>query len=308
MGRYAPTYEDRLKREIRDAIALDPIATIRELTERLSKRLDHSFDPSYIKKLRDKVSRQLIIESDRESIADRMNKTRQNYRISREALLEIISSDALARDRVEAAKALVMLDLAVFKAEIETGMHKGPVEVLARQIHYEPVPVEVRTVIIAAWRRGGRQKQPSTRWCRNSNNLNLEPLCASGAGLLHRHQLRDYRVTDYSERCGFLGKRPNTAKEESRYRRRILAGEGSNLVLAGGGSNSVGEWYARRVIMIESYFRLYWKNQFARAIIGTLVSSVLYDHFNTYGCIPRQFGRSGECKCRGPRGSQIAGG
>jgi hypothetical protein len=45
MGRFAPTYEDRLKREIRDAIAIDPIATIPELTERLSKRLDHSFDP-----------------------------------------------------------------------------------------------------------------------------------------------------------------------------------------------------------------------------------------------------------------------
>jgi hypothetical protein len=160
MARYANTYEDRLKREIRDAIAFDPIATIPEITERLNTRLNHSFDPRYIKKLRDKVSRQLIIESDRESLEARMNKTRENYRISREALLKIINPGendriAPARDRVEAAKALVMLDLAVFKAEIETGMHKKPIDVLAKEIHYEPLPPEMRLAIIAAWARGG---------------------------------------------------------------------------------------------------------------------------------------------------------
>jgi hypothetical protein len=57
---------------------------------------------------------------------------------------------------VKAAKALlVMLDLALFKAELETGMFKKPVEELAREIHYDPLPDDVRTVIIAAWSRGG---------------------------------------------------------------------------------------------------------------------------------------------------------
>jgi hypothetical protein len=37
------------------------------------------------------VSRQLIIESDRESLEARMNMTRENFRISRETLLKIIS-------------------------------------------------------------------------------------------------------------------------------------------------------------------------------------------------------------------------
>jgi len=147
------TYEVRVKREIRDAIAIDPIATVPELTERLSKRLNHSFDPRYIKKLRDKVSRQIIVESDRMQIEDRMRVTRENHRISRDALLEIIHGGAPAKDRVEAAKALVMLDLAVFKAELETGMFKKPVEVLAKEIHYEPVPEEIRRAIIASWMR-----------------------------------------------------------------------------------------------------------------------------------------------------------
>jgi hypothetical protein len=153
---HSSTYEVRVRREIPDALAIDPIATIPELTQRLNERLNYSFDPRYIKKLTDKGSRQLIVESDRLRVEDRMRVARENYRISREAPLEIINSHTPARDRVKAAKALlVMLDLALFKAELETGMFKKPVEELAREIHYDPLPDDVRTVIIAAWSRGG---------------------------------------------------------------------------------------------------------------------------------------------------------
>ena len=62
---------------------------------------------------------------------------------------------ALVRDRVEAAKSVVMLDLAVLNAEAAAGMFKKPIKMLAREIHYEPLPDEIRAVIIASWRRGG---------------------------------------------------------------------------------------------------------------------------------------------------------
>jgi hypothetical protein len=152
---HSPTYEIRVRREIRDALAIDPIATIPELTERLNNRLNHSFDPRYIKKLTDKVAHQLIIESDRLRIEDRMKVTRENHRIARDELLKILHSGAPSKDRVEAAKALVMLDLAVFKAEIETGMFKKPVDQLVKEFRYDPLPDEVRAVIIASWKRGG---------------------------------------------------------------------------------------------------------------------------------------------------------
>jgi hypothetical protein len=101
----APTYEDRLKREIRDAIALDAIATIPELTDCLNKRLGHFFDPRYIKRIWDIVSYQIIIESDRMRFEDRMKITRENRRIARDEVLAILHSVELAKDRVEAAKA-----------------------------------------------------------------------------------------------------------------------------------------------------------------------------------------------------------
>jgi hypothetical protein len=91
----APTHEDRLKREIRDAIDLGPIVTIPELTDRLNKRLDHYFDLRYIRSLQDIVSRQLSIESDRIRIEYRMKSTRENHRIARDELLAILHSTAL---------------------------------------------------------------------------------------------------------------------------------------------------------------------------------------------------------------------
>jgi hypothetical protein len=55
----------------------------------------------------------------------------------------------------EAAKNIVMMDLAIFQAEAAASMYKKPIEEMARTIHYEPLPVEVRAVVIAAWKRGG---------------------------------------------------------------------------------------------------------------------------------------------------------
>jgi hypothetical protein len=97
---HSPTYEVRVRREIRNALAIDPIATIPELTEPLNKRLSHSFDPRYIKKLTDKVAHQLIIESDRLRIEDRMKVTRENRRIVREELQAVLHSGAPSKDRV----------------------------------------------------------------------------------------------------------------------------------------------------------------------------------------------------------------
>jgi hypothetical protein len=55
----------------------------------------------------------------------------------------------------EAAKNIVMMDLAILQAEAVAGIYKKPIEVLAREVHYEPLPSEVRAIVIAAWTRGG---------------------------------------------------------------------------------------------------------------------------------------------------------
>jgi hypothetical protein len=145
--------------------AIDPIAGIHQLTDTLSKRLNHSFDPRYIKRLRDKVVRQNLVELDRAQIEQRLAVTRENYRVVRDELFKTLywtPDNAVpgmpkpqARDRIEAGKTIVMLDLALLQAELANGMYKKPVEIIAREIHYEPLAPEVRAVIIASWKRGG---------------------------------------------------------------------------------------------------------------------------------------------------------
>jgi hypothetical protein len=48
-----------------------------------------------------------------------------------------------------------MMDLALLAAEAAAGLYKKPIDVIAREFQYEPLPADVRMVIIAAWTRGG---------------------------------------------------------------------------------------------------------------------------------------------------------
>jgi hypothetical protein len=48
-----------------------------------------------------------------------------------------------------------MMDLALLSAEIANGMYKKPIDAIAKEFQYEPLPGEVRAIVIAAWRRGG---------------------------------------------------------------------------------------------------------------------------------------------------------
>ena len=47
-----------------------------------------------------------------------------------------------------------MMDLALLRAEIANGMYKKPLDAIVREYRYDPLPDEVRAVIIS-WKRGG---------------------------------------------------------------------------------------------------------------------------------------------------------
>jgi hypothetical protein len=110
------------------------------------------------------IARQTLIEIDRTQIEDRMNFTRENYRMIRERLLKIVYWNPLdnsgderpwASEVIDAAKTIVMLDFTLLKAEIETGMYKKPVEPLVREIRYDPLPDDVHVVVIQSWKNFG---------------------------------------------------------------------------------------------------------------------------------------------------------
>lgn len=155
--------EQELRRAIRDEHAKDPLITISRLQERLKDRFSRDFHRDYLGRLPHKVARETVMEIDRAQTKQRMAFTREDYRMVREGLMEIMYWDKAGhpgdrppqkRDIVEAAKSVAMLDLALLKAEIECGLYKKPVEELAKEVRYEPLPGEMRAIVIAAWQRG----------------------------------------------------------------------------------------------------------------------------------------------------------
>jgi hypothetical protein len=160
--RIVPELDHKIRREIRDARAKDPLISVVALLESLERQFNRTFTRKYIAKLAMKVERQALAEADRTKLEERMQFTRENYRMMRERLLKIIywrpeegGKPPLNRDVNEAAKNIVMMDLAILQAEAAAGMYKKPIELLAREIHYDPLPGEVRAVVVAAWQRGG---------------------------------------------------------------------------------------------------------------------------------------------------------
>lgn len=169
-----PPVEEKIRSTIRDARALDPLITVNDLTQHLEKTFGRGFSRKYVAKLSDKVARQALMEADRTKLEERMNGIRENFRMMRERLLEIVYwtppepvedekvADYLRRARppynedvIQAAKVLVTLDLMLFKAELEVGTFKEPVEEIAKKFQYEPLDGEVRVTVIQAWARGG---------------------------------------------------------------------------------------------------------------------------------------------------------
>jgi len=116
---------------------------------------------SYLRRLVGKVRNEIVHDVDRATIEPRLAELRENYRVMREELLKIVywtpenatpdSPKALVRDRVEAAKSVVMLDLAVLNVEAAARMFKKPVDQLMKEFRYEPLPSDVRAVIVTAW-------------------------------------------------------------------------------------------------------------------------------------------------------------
>ena len=163
--RILPPFEERIRHSIRDELAKKPTITMTALQEQLEKEYGRDFHFSYLRKLVGKVRNEIVHDVDRATIEPRLAELRENYRVMREELLKIIYWNPetapqgvpkpLVRDRVEAAKSVVMLDLAVLNAEAAAGIFKKPVDQLAKEYRYDPLPDEVRAVIIASWKRGG---------------------------------------------------------------------------------------------------------------------------------------------------------
>jgi hypothetical protein len=153
--RILPPVEEEIRRVIRDARARDPPVSVAGLEKILEEHFQRGFSHQYVSKIADKVAREGLMEIDRAQIEQRLAFTRDNYRMMRERLLKIVywEPDDIAegvrpplnKDVIEAAKNIVMMDLALLQAEAAAGLFKKPLADIAKEMHYEPLPPELRT-------------------------------------------------------------------------------------------------------------------------------------------------------------------
>lgn len=172
-----PPVEEELRRVIRDARAADPLITVSGLERVLENRFERGFSRRYIAKLADKIHKEALIEADRTQLRERLNVTREKFRIASERLMEILNWEAAPptedetfmeyvkrvrppkyEDIIEAAKTLGMLELALLRAEMEYGQYKDVSAADAESRERPTLPEEQRNSIVAAFGKWGMLK------------------------------------------------------------------------------------------------------------------------------------------------------
>ena len=85
-----PQVEAEIRRVIRDARAKDPLITVGRIEKLLEDKFKRGFSYQYVAKVADRVERESLVQADRTQIEQRLNFTRENYRMMREELLKIV--------------------------------------------------------------------------------------------------------------------------------------------------------------------------------------------------------------------------
>ncbi len=154
--------EEKIKRAIRDAIVIDPLISLVKLQDALYDKgyrtaNNTPLDKDYLAKLRRKIHRHAVESVNRQEVSSRIAEMKERYRLIYEQLIRIAYySDDLRkegipppsiRDRMQALKEIVRLDVALFGAEMDAGIfsrHLGTLEIDKRN---KPLPVEARELI-----------------------------------------------------------------------------------------------------------------------------------------------------------------
>lgn len=168
-----PPVEEKLRQVVRDARAANPLIRVNALQEVLEKRFNRGFSARYIAKLADKVMRESLLEADNTQLRERLNVTREKFRIASEALRQIFQWEPgepkegetlaeylrrvkppAAEDVIEAAKNFAMLDAALLKVELECGLYKDA-QLAEKQAAALALPDDKRNSVLSAFQKWG---------------------------------------------------------------------------------------------------------------------------------------------------------
>jgi hypothetical protein len=158
-----PEKEEFLMNSVRNAIAVNPLVSVRRMQEIVEKNTGRLLSDKYTAKLMKKLRRRAIIESDRKQVNERLSEVRERFRVLTDDLMRIIYwTPEIAKiygqpcpsfkERIAAMKLLAQLDLAIFKAELDIGMFKNGQTGVSYLLRQGVAPTEMQEQLTKASR------------------------------------------------------------------------------------------------------------------------------------------------------------
>ncbi len=127
MPRVSDSREAHLRRTIRDALAIDPLISMRSLHDVVEKKINAPIDRIYMTKLVKRVLREIEVRPETETIENRIAQLRESNRIVREGLLKIAYPGATSyvkdSDKLRALELIGRMDNMQAKLEMDFGLY-----------------------------------------------------------------------------------------------------------------------------------------------------------------------------------------
>lgn len=155
--------EAPLRRTIRDAMAIDPLISLRSLQSVVEAKMHRSLDLMYISKIVKKVQKETQVLPDQENIASRIAEIRETNRIVKEELMRIAFPDAKLPaidkpgviDRRKALEAIARIENAQAKLEMDFGLFVKNLGEINVNHRLKPLDEETRSSVIKAFEAWG---------------------------------------------------------------------------------------------------------------------------------------------------------
>ena len=153
--------EARLRRIIRDAMAVDPFISIKSLMATIEKKTNRTIDDTYLSKLVKSVNAEMTVVADREKIEDRITYLRESNRIIRDELFRIAFpavtdlNPPKPAERIRALELIAKIDNAQVKIEMDLGLftrHLGTVDI---DHHLKPPDEDIMKAVVGTFQSWG---------------------------------------------------------------------------------------------------------------------------------------------------------
>jgi hypothetical protein len=146
--------EARMRRIIRDAMAIDPLIDLKGIVKAVEQKMNRTIDPRYVKRLLRSITGEMSVVADREKVEERISYLRERNRIICEELFrmafpgETVVPRPTLKERQSALKAISDIEARQIKLEMDLGLftrHLGQLDVDHR---LKPMDEDTLTTVV----------------------------------------------------------------------------------------------------------------------------------------------------------------